>query len=194
MTLPPRPRWSLFGFALPFLAPALSSPAVAQGAATAERPAALGQANDESRSLVARLDALAELSLDDDVPGLIEAVVQELRTAIARGPIDAAEAAPGDQEQGGDLVDLVQRNDRVDRDAEPRVLHEDHGLLAAHGRAAGHAERGVFARGGQVGHVGLLVEVGEQALDQRAGHAGEEVVASLAQRGEELRRSEGRHG
>jgi hypothetical protein len=62
------------------------------------------------------------------------------------GRVLALEAAPGDEEEARHAIEDVQGSERVQRHAEPRILHHHDGHAAAEVRARRHAERGVLAR------------------------------------------------
>src|SRR5439155_17002141 len=65
--------------------------------------------------------------------------------------------------------------ERVERHPQPRVLHDYYRRPPGEVGAGGHAERRVLARLAEV--EAAAVELGEQRLHERAGHAREEVEA-----------------
>jgi hypothetical protein len=84
-------------------------------------------------------------------------------------------ATPRDQQEHGQLVEDVQRAERVERHPEARVLHDHGGAAAAQVGARGDAERRVFPRLSKVAAAAL--ELGDHRTDEGAGNAGEEVEA-----------------
>jgi hypothetical protein len=84
---------------------------------------------------------------------------------------------PRHDEQRGKPVHQRQRRERVQARAEPGVLHEHARPPAREPGAGGEADGGVLAHGGDVRGPSPLLEHGDDVLDERARHAGEEVEA-----------------
>lgn len=82
-------------------------------------------------------------------------------------------AAIGDQHRQGHPVELCQRDQRVDRDADGGVLHDDHRPLATHPCACAQAHALVFLVGRHVHDVGVRFDCVDHAAQLFARHGGD---------------------
>jgi hypothetical protein len=107
--------------------------------------------------------------------------LEETRRDLAHqdvlGGVPATEAAPGDDQQGREAIHQRQGRQRVQAGAEPRILHDHHRSPPAEPGARGQPDRDVLADRRNPGGGPIALERPDEALDQRAGHAGVEVEA-----------------
>src|SRR5882724_798486 len=94
---------------------------------------------------------------------------------------------PGHEEEGGEAIHERKRGEGVEAGAEPGVLHQHGRSPPREPSARGQSDRNVFARRRNIRQARMALEGSDQILDQRAGHAGEEVESAPLEKLGELR-------